>query len=75
MIPEIGTEEEMRANWIIELMVKMIEYMQENDTTFVPLLVPHTIDDPNLLVPQLSTMLGIEKEELPNFFALHPYSD
>ena len=27
-----------------------------------------------MLVPQLSGLLNVKKEELPNFFVLHPYS-
>ena len=57
-------------------MVRMVEMMQERQTGFVPIIAPHTQEPANrMLVPQLSTLIGAEKEELPMFFVLNPLTD
>ena len=76
MVPEPLSPDEMEADWRVMLMVRMIEMMQENDTSFVPILVPFEQNAENkMLVPQLSTLIEAKKEELPNFFVLHPLTD
>ena len=40
MMPESKEPKEMMEDWIVMLMVRMIEMMQENDTSFVPIVTP-----------------------------------
>ena len=40
MMPEPMEPEEMMEDWRIMLMVRMIEIMQEHDTSFIPIVVP-----------------------------------
>ena len=58
------------------LMVRMIEMIQEHDTSFVPLIVPF-LQEPadKMVVPQLSGIIAAEKSETPNFFVLNPLTD
>ena len=46
--------------------------MQETQTSLVPLIVPYKQDEWTLSVPQLSEILAVEKEELPNYFLVEP---
>lgn len=40
MIPDAMSPEEMQKDWRVMLMVRMIEMIQEHETSFVPLIVP-----------------------------------
>ena len=40
MMPEMLEPEAMMEDWRVMLAVRMVEMMQENDTSFVPLIVP-----------------------------------
>ena len=76
MTPEQQTTEEMTSDWRFMLMVKVIEMIQENDTSFVPILTPHKMEpEDKMLVPQLSDTLGIMIEETPNFWVLNPFTE
>ena len=75
MMPEMVEPDKLLEDWRVMLSIGMIELMQENDTSFVPLIVPFEQPEEHILLPQLSTLMDIKKEELPNFFAIHPFSD
>ena len=74
MVPEAMSVEEMSVDWKIMLMMSITHIVQENQTAFVPLIVPHKQDEWMMQVPQLSDLLSIKKEELPNFFVISPFS-
>lgn len=58
------------------LMVRMVEMIQEHDTSFVPLIVPFLQEpEEKMIVPQLSKVIAAEKSETPNFFVLNPLTD
>ena len=75
MMPEMLAPEELMEDWRVKLAFGAIELMQENDTSFVGLVVPFEQPEEHILLPQLSTILDLTKEETPNFFVIHPYSD
>ena len=42
MMPEQKEPAEMQEDWRIMLMVRLIEIMQESDTSFIPIVTPFT---------------------------------
>ena len=76
MMPDQIEPKEMMEDWKVMLMVRMIEMMQENDTSFIPIVTP-LIQEPadKMFVPQLSEMMEVKKEDLPNYFVLHPLTE
>lgn len=76
MTPEDVSPQDMAKDWRIMLMVRMIEIIQEHSTGFVPIVTPFKQEPENrMIVPQLSAILDIKKEELPNYFVLHPLTE
>lgn len=61
-----------RNDWKYELFREVVQIISENETTFVPIITPFYMDDWDMEVPQLATILAIEPESLPNYFVLHP---
>ena len=51
MVPEAMSVEEMSVDWKIMLMMSISHIVQENQTAFVPLIVPHKQDDWMMQVP------------------------
>ena len=41
----------------------------------MPVVSPFTSGNDRMLVPELSTMMDVKSEELPQFFVLHPITD
>ena len=39
-MPELLAPEEMMEDWRVGLAVRIVELMQENDTSFVPIIAP-----------------------------------
>ena len=72
MTPEMMSADQMLEDWRITLMMKLIQVVQETQTSLVPLIVPYKQDKWTLKVPQLSEILAVEKEELPNYFLVEP---
>lgn len=62
-------------DWRVMAMSDVIQTMQRTNTGFIPILGPFTQQpergEEALLVPQLSSMMGIQPDELPNFFLYH----
>jgi len=77
MIPEMMEPTEMQKDWRMMLMVRLVELIQEKRFSFfVPILSPFTQEPADrMLVPQLSSLIEAKKEELPNFFVLHPLTE
>ena len=51
MMPEMIETDKMVDDWRIMLSVGMIELMQENDTSFVPIVVPFEQPEDHILMP------------------------
>ena len=62
-------------DWKVLLMSRVVELIQESQTGFVPIFSPFTDQNPRMLVPQLSKMMDVQAEELPQYFVLHPITD
>ena len=75
MTPEMLGEDDFQNDWRVNLMIGTIDMMQNDSTNFIPILVPFEQPEEHILIPQLSTIIDITKEELPNFYMIHPLSD
>ena len=73
MIPEQSDKQDMIKDWRLMLMFRMIKMMQEQHTGFIPLIAPFLQTTPGgMQVPQLSAVVVAKKEDLPNFYVIHP---
>ena len=75
MTPELLEADDWVNDWRVNLMVGTLDYMLDESTNFVPLIVPFEQPEEHILMPQLSSILDVQKEDLPNFFIVHPLSD
>ena len=75
MTPELLEPDDWVNDWRVNLMVGTLEYMLDESTNFVPLIVPFEQPEEHILMPQLSSILDVQKDDLPNFFIVHPLSD
>ena len=68
MTPELLGPDDWVNDWRVNLMVGTLDYMLDESTNFVPLIVPFEQPEEHILMPQLSSILDVQKEDLPNFF-------
>ena len=73
MMPNLPSPEELAADWKIQLMSRITEMTQEEDTTFVPIV--YVLDRQSPYITNLAEMMQINKADLPNFYVLHPVTD
>ena len=73
MMPDLPSPEELSQDWKVQLMARITEMTQEQDTGFVPIVSLY--ENTNPYVPGLAEMMQVDKESLPNFFVLHPMTD
>jgi len=55
-------------------MARTTEFLQTIVSGFVPVVATHTTPGQRM-VPELSQLLNLKKEDLPNLFMVHPLSD
>lgn len=63
-----------KDDWRVALMAKITEWMQENDTSFIPVIGHWDLEEENLPVPSLVEILGIHKDDIPHLYLYHPFS-
>ena len=62
-------------DWRVALMAKVIEWTQENDSMFIPVIQDWDADDEEgMLIPSMANLLGATKEDLPHLYLYHPLS-
>ena len=57
------------------LMARLTEYMQENDSLFVPIIQHFDEEDENLRVPAITYLLDASEEDVPHIYLLHSMSE
>ena len=63
-------------DWRVALMAKIIEWTQENDSMFIPVIQDWDVEEEeSMLIPSMAGLLGANKEDLPNLYLFHPVSD
>ena len=68
--------EDLAQDWRQYIMIRMMEIIQEQQTGFIPIITAHTQEPADeQLLPQLSTIMDIKEDELPNYFVLHSMTD
>jgi len=73
MISDFVSAEQVEDDWRIDLMVKVNEFIQSHNTLFIPLVWSWASDqNKRLQVPSLSSILGNEKEDLPQIYVFSP---
>lgn len=75
IMPEKMSMEEMQADWRVNIAVECVHIIQEHETNFVPIITYQDTGDEKLLVPSLAEIIGVEKDDLPAFYVMHPFSD
>ena len=63
-------------DWRVALMAKIIEWTQENDSMFIPVIQDWDVEEEeDMLIPSMANLLGATKEDLPHLYLFHPISD
>ena len=63
-------------DWRVALMAKVIEWTQENDSMFIPVIQDWDVEEEeDMLIPSMVNLLGATKEDLPHLYLFHPISD
>ena len=76
MTPQELSKKESEEDWIVSLIyATMHEQLAIDYNSFVPLIVPFEQKDEKNIVPPLSQLLQIRKEQVPNIFVFHSYSE
>lgn len=64
-----------KDDWRVALIAKITEWIQENDTNFVPVVAHWDIEEATLRVPSLAHILNIDKSDIPHLYMYHPYDN
>ena len=67
--------ESYKRDWRMALMARLTEYMQENDSLFVPIVQHFDEEDEDLRVPALTYLLDANEEDVPHIYLLHSMSE
>ena len=64
-----------KDDWRVALMAKITEWMQENESTFIPIVAHWDVEEATLRVPSLAEILAINQADIPHLYLYHPYDN
>ena len=63
-------------DWRVALMAKVIEWTQENDSMFIPIIQDWDInEEEDMLIPSMANLLGATQEDLPHLYLFNSVTD